>query len=226
MDAIKVFIAHRESKCGECGEEHGRHAWITLQEQKGAVCLSCADLDHLVYLPSDDTALTRRARRNSRLSAVVLKWSRARKRYERQGLLLKERALEQAEAECLADKDAREAARARAAERRADIDQQYVTSFARCVREMFPYCPPGREMVIATHACQKYSGRVGRSSSAKALDESAVRVGVAAHVRHTETQYDDLLAQGWDRFDARASVESKVEEVLEKRQTNLTPRAN
>ncbi len=223
MEDIKVFIAHGESKCGECGEELGRHAWITLQEQKGAVCLSCADLDHLVYLPSGDTALTRRARKNSRLSAVLLKWSRARKRYERQGLLVEERALETAEAECLADKDARAAARARAAERRAEIDMQYVTSFAQRVREIFPYCPPGRESVIAAHACQKYSGRVGRSLSAKALDESAIRLAVAAHVRHGETQYDELLMEGQDRFDARARVQSKVEEILEKWQSDLAP---
>ncbi len=223
MDDIKIFIAQRESKCGECGEGLGRHAWITLQEQKGAVCLSCADLDHLVYLPSGDTALTRRARKNSRLSAVVLKWSRARKRYERQGLLVEERALEQAEAECLADKDSRAAARARAAERREDIDEQYVTSFARRVREIFPHCPPGRELAIAAHACQKYSGRVGRSLSAKALDESAVRLAVAAHVRHWETPYDDLLMEGQDRFDARGSVVSKVEEILTKWESGLTP---
>lgn len=88
MDEIRVFISHRGSKCGECGEDLGAHAWITLQGEKGAVCLSCADLAHLVYLPSGDTALTRRARENSRLSAVVLRWSRARKRYERQGRAL------------------------------------------------------------------------------------------------------------------------------------------
>ncbi len=223
MDDIKVFIAHRESKCGECGEGLGRHAWITLQEQKGAVCLSCADLDHLVYLPSGDTALTRRARKNSRLSAVVLKWSRARKRYERQGLLVEERALERAEAECLADKDARAAARARAAERRAEMDERYVASFARRVREIFSHCPPGREIVIATHACLKYSGRVGRFSSAKALDVSAVRLAVAAHVRHRETQYDDLLMEGQDRFEARATVQPKVEEILENWEDGLRP---
>ena len=223
MDDIKVFIAHRESKCGDCGEDLGRHAWITLQEQKGAVCLSCADLDHLVYLPSGDTALTRRARKNSRLAAVVLKWSRARKRYERQGLLVEEKALENAEAECLADQDAREAARARAAERRKEIDAEYVSSFGRRVREIFPHCPPGRETVIAAHACQKYSGRVGRSLSAKALDESAIRLAVAAHVRHRETQYDDLLMEGCDRFEARATVQPKVEEVLESWEDGLTP---
>jgi len=215
MDEIKVFISHRESKCGECGEDLGPHAWITLQGEKGAVCLSCADLDHLVYLPAGDTALTRRARKNSRLSAVVLKWSRARKRYERQGLLVEERGLEQAEGECAADDAARGAARARAAERRADLDLHFVDSFARRIRALFPGCPPGREAEIATHACRKYSGRVGRSSAAKAFDASAVRLAVVAHVRHAETDYDRFLLEGNDREVARSRVARMVDEVVD-----------
>ncbi len=70
---LKVFISNRESQCDECGEDLGRHAWITLQEAKGALCLTCADLDHLVFLPSGDAALTRRSRKHSGLFAVVLK---------------------------------------------------------------------------------------------------------------------------------------------------------
>ena len=216
MDDIKVFISHRESKCGDCGEGLGSHAWITLQGEKGAVCLSCADLDHLVYLPAGDTALTRRARKNSRLCAVVLKWSRARKRYERQGLLVEERGLEQAEGECAADEAAREAARARAAERRAELDRHYVDAFARRIRELFPGCPPGREVEIATHACRKYSGRVGRSSAAKEFDGKAVRLAVVAHVRHAETDYDSYLLQGYGREAARSRVAPKVDEVVDR----------
>jgi hypothetical protein len=87
---LKVFITTGDSSCSECGKPLGRHAWITLVEGKGALCLACADLDHLAFLPSGDAALTRRARKHSTLSAVVLKWSRARKRYERQGLLVEE----------------------------------------------------------------------------------------------------------------------------------------
>lgn len=49
-------------------------------ENKGALCLSCADLDHLVFLPTGSAALTRRSAKYSILSAVVLKWSRARSR--------------------------------------------------------------------------------------------------------------------------------------------------
>ena len=85
---IKVFISHRDSKCDECGEKLGTQAWITLEEDKGALCLACADLDELVFLPTGDAALSRRSKKYSILSAVVLKFSRARRRYERQGSLL------------------------------------------------------------------------------------------------------------------------------------------
>ena len=67
---LKVFITTGDSSCGECGEQLGRHAWITLVEGKGALCLACADLDHLAFLLSGDAALTRRARKHSTLSAV------------------------------------------------------------------------------------------------------------------------------------------------------------
>jgi hypothetical protein len=211
---LKVFITAGESTCGECGEKLGRSAWITLAGERGALCLACADLDQLVFLPAGDAALTRRAGKHSGLSAVVLKWSRARKRYERQGMLVEEAALARAEAECLADAEARTRAREREAERRAEVDQVYVDRFARRVRELFPRSPSGIEFAIADHACRKYSGRVGRSAAAKALDEQAVQLAVAAHVRHAQTGYDALLASGVERHEARGRVRGHVETVL------------
>jgi len=193
---LKIFITTGQSVCSECGEELGRHSWITLVQDKGALCLSCADMHHLIFLPSGDAALTRRAGKYSTLSAVVLKWSRARKRYERQGLLVEERALQLAEQECLEDAEVRARRREREAERRAELDQEYVLRFAKRVRELFPHCPIGREHIIAEHACQKYSGRVGRSAGAKSLEEEFVRLAVIAHVRHAETNYDELLSRG------------------------------
>jgi len=74
--------------------------------------------------------------------------------------------------------------------------------------------PPGREVAIAEHACLKYSGRVGRSATAKSLDESAIRLAVVAHIRHVETDYDALLGSGYDRHEARAAVEPTVSRVL------------
>jgi len=214
IEELKVFISTRESICGECGENLGSKAWITLAGEKGALCMSCADLDHLIYLPSGDAALTRRAKKHSTLSAVVLRWSRARRRFERQGALVEEQALEKAEEECLADSEVRERRRNREAIRRQKLDRQYVEQFAQRVRELFPGCPAGREAAIAEHACQKFSGRVGRSAAAKSLDEAAVRLAVIAHIRHRETDYDRLLSRGYDRGEARVEVERAVGAVL------------
>lgn len=211
---LKVFITTGESSCSECDEDLGRNAWITLVEGKGALCLACADLDHLLFLPAGDAALTRRTRKHSTLSAVVLRWSRSRQRYERQGLLVEAEELERAEGECLADEKVRARRREREAARREELDQQYVQEFARRVRELYPRCPRGRDVAIAEHACLKYSGRVGRTAAAKSCDERAVRLAVVAHIRHTETRYDELLASGLDRSEARAEVEGQVAQVL------------
>jgi hypothetical protein len=213
-EEIKVFISHRDSTCDECGEDLGRKAWIKLVRDVGALCLTCADLDHLVFLASGDAALTRRARKYSRLSAVVLKFSRARRRYERQGLLVEEHALDLAEEECLADFEVRQRRKEREAERRAELDSEFVHEFANKVRELFPGMDPGKEHSIAGHACLKYSGRVGRSGAAKSLDKNAIRLAVVAHIRHNETNYDELLGRGWERSDARSIVADRIDEVL------------
>jgi len=211
---LKVFISGRESKCDECKEDLGHHAWITLDKKKGALCLACADLDHLVFLASGNAALSRRARRSSVLSAIVLKWSHGRKRYERQGILVEEKALEMAESECLADEESRARRREREAERRAESDRDYIEQFARRVRALFPMCPAQREFTIADHAWRKYSGRIGRTATAKRFEESAIRLAVIAHIRHSETFYDQLLAKGYDREEARARIEEKVLKIL------------
>ena len=212
---LKVFISSRKSRCDECGEDLGHGAWILLQgDDKGAACLSCADLDHLVFLPSGDAALTRRSRKYSKLAAIVLKWSRPRKRYERQGLLVENAAVELAEHECKADADTRKLRRAQAAIRSAELDAEYIANFATRVRELYPNCPIGREKVIAEHACRKYSGRVGRSAMAKELDKEAFYIAVAAHVRHQETNYDELLLSHFERRQAREQVQAQVSHVL------------
>ncbi len=213
-EEIKVFITGRESVCDECGEDLGRGAWIQLTGERGALCLSCADLDHLIFLPAGDAALTRRSKKHSVLWAVVLKWSRPRKRYERQGLLVEQKALERAETECLEDAEVRARRRERAAVRRTELDQRYLEAFAAQVRRLYPSCPRGREEVIAEHACLKYSGRVGRSAAAKRLDEEMLRLAVRAHVRHRETKYDEYLVRGDGRDLARAAIAEDVDRVL------------
>ncbi len=115
----------------------------------------------------------------------------------------------------MADADARARRREREAVRRTELDQEYVERFAARVREprTRPRCPPGRDVVIAEHACLKYSDRVGRSAAAKKLDETAIRLAVIAHIRHTETQYDKFLANGYERHEAHAQVEEMIAQV-------------
>ena len=103
----------------------------------------------------------------------------------------------------------------RVLERRAELDQDYIQRLMTRVRELFPNSPIGREQVIAEHACQKYSGRVGRTAGAKNLDEKAILLAVTAHIRHTETDYDQLLAEGVERRLAREQVRDAIDTVLE-----------
>jgi hypothetical protein len=143
-----------------------------------------------------------------------LKWSQARRRYERQGLLVEDEALARAETECLEDEEARARRREREAVRRAEEDADFVSRFAERLGELYPASPPERRGAIAAHACRKYSGRVGRSAAGKGLDERAVELAVVAHVRHTETEYDTLLGRGWERRQARRRVGAEVDRVL------------
>ena len=214
QDDILVFAITKESECAECARALGRGNLLKIEHDR-PLCMACADLDHLLFLPSGDAALTRRAGKYSTLRPVVLRFSRARKRYERQGILVEEAALQRAERECLADADARARARHRAAERRAEEDAEYVTTFARRLGERYPGCPPREQQTIARHAAHKHSGRIGRSAAAKRFDPGAIDLAVRAHVRHAHTRYDQLLSQGHDRAAARASVAADVAQVLE-----------
>jgi hypothetical protein len=81
-----VFILVRESKCAECGRELYKGNFLRVEKER-PLCLDCADLAHLEFLPRGDTAVTRRASKYSPLRVVVVRWSRTRKRYERQGIL-------------------------------------------------------------------------------------------------------------------------------------------
>jgi hypothetical protein len=212
---IVVFSIVKPGQCRACGRGIEPGEFLRIEKEQ-PLCIGCADLDHLVYLPSGDTALTRRSRRYSTLSAVVLRFSRARKRYERQGILVEEEALEKAEHECLADEEQRARARARAALVRERIDAEYVRAFGERIAEQYPSCPKDEAEKIAQHACRKHSGRVGRSAAARQFDGDAIALAVAAHVRHRHSSYDTLLAQGWDRGDARRAVASAVGEVLDR----------
>lgn len=208
---LVVIQPLKDFTCAECGDEWGD---LLIMDDKGPVCMSCADMDHLVFLSAGDAALTRRAKKASRLSAVVVRWSRARKRYERQGILVEEPALQEAERQCLADSDARLRRRERDAARRADEDVEFQRRFATQVALLYPGCPAQRAQAIACHAGLRGSGRVGRSAAGRALDEQAITLAVVASIRHEDTDYDDLLMSGVGREEARDRIRPAIARIL------------
>jgi hypothetical protein len=212
---IVVFSVVRPSQCTECGAELWKGSLLRLEGDK-VLCTGCADLDHLEFLPAGDAALTRRASKYSTLRVVVVRWSRARKRYERQGMLVEPEALHRAEEESLADAEVRARRQARAAERRELEDDEFVTAFAGAIREQYPGCPATEATEIAKHACRKYSGRVGRTKAAKEFSPEPIRLAVIAHIRHARTDYDELLARYADRDTAREQIRGKVSAILDK----------
>jgi hypothetical protein len=209
---LVVVVPLNDWTCTAC---HGTGEFHVLEDGR-PICLTCADMDHLVFLPAGDAALTRRAKKASGLSAVVLRLNRRRGRYERQGLLVEEAALELAEDQCLADEDVRARRRERDRERRADEDLELRAGTAREIRRMFPGCPAERAEAIARHTGARGSGRVGRSAAGRALDEAAVRAAIVASVRHEDTGYDALLMSGVPRAVARERIRADVDRVLDR----------
>ncbi|OXS36142.1 DUF2293 domain-containing protein [Streptomyces sp. XY006] len=208
---LLVFQPLKRRQCAEC--RRGPLPLLVL-EDSAPRCLDCADLGHLVFLPRGDTALTRRSREESVLSAVVVRFNRRKSRYERQGVLVEEAALARAEQRCLADSEARRRRRVRDARRRADQDALFAQAFAAEILRLLPGCPPDRARAIAAHASERGSGRVGRSAAGRALTEDAVMAAVVASVRHLDTPYDRLLMSGVPRHEARRRIAAAVETVL------------
>ena len=180
-----------------------------------ALCVSCADLDHLEYLPRGDAALTRRAKKYSGLSAVVVRFSRSRGRHERQGLLVEVTALELAEEECRADSQQRAERCRRDEVRRREQDRDLVARMTQAILGLFPACPPEEARAIAAHTAARGSGRVGRTSAGRALEPEPLTAAVVATIRHNHTRYDQLLMRGWSRRDARDTVRDVIDRMIE-----------
>jgi hypothetical protein len=210
---LLVIAAGKPWTCASCSAQFQRGDLLRMDDA-GPLCMDCADLGHLEYLARGDAALTRRAKRSSRLSAVVVKWSRARQRYERQGILAEAEAIATAERECLTDAEVRERRRERDAQRRVGEDERFVADLADAIRTLFPGCSAERADRIARHAGARSSGRIGRTSAGRALDPDAVRLAVIAAVRHEDTEYEELLMRGVSRAEARELVRDDVDQIL------------
>lgn len=212
-----VWISDRDDeRCGACKAPLVRGDLVHLHREKGVRCLKCAGLDGLVFLPSGDPALTRRAAAASARHAVVVKFSRARKRNERQGVLVEEAALALAQESCARDAEKREAIGKKRRVQAEIADADYRRQFESKILELFPSCPASEARAIAEHACRKYSGRVGRTAAAKSFDPKMIVLAIRARIRHEFTDYDERLGLEGDRDLARAEVRDAVDTVADR----------
>jgi hypothetical protein len=90
-------------KCHRCGGTGS----LLIMETPGPACLECVKIDDLEFLASGDALLTRRAKAKSARHAVVVRFSRTRGRYERQGWLVEPQALQDAKREIAEQKRSR-----------------------------------------------------------------------------------------------------------------------
>ena len=193
-DEIVVFWVVRPTRCTECGSELPDGSLLRLEQEK-ALCMACADLDSLEFLPRGDPAVTRRASKYSTLRAVVVRGpALASAMSGKESSPSRVRSTGPRKSRWPTPRSGPVARPARPSARTLE-DQEYVAEFARAIRAQFPGCPAGEEAMIARHACRKYSDRVGRSAAARAFDPEAIRLAVAAHVRHVHTDYDELLGR-------------------------------
>jgi hypothetical protein len=88
-ELVVVQPLNAEWRCHRCGGTGD----LLMMENPGPACLRCVGLDDLAFLPAGDALLTRRAKAKSTRYAVVVRFSKTRRRYERQGLLVEPQAL-------------------------------------------------------------------------------------------------------------------------------------
>jgi hypothetical protein len=210
-----VFQTSKEAACSECGLELFQGDLLFMDGDQ-PLCLTCAGFGDLEFLSAGNVALTRRSTKYSSKTAVVVRWSRARKRYERQGIMAETAAIEKAEQECLEDADERAAARVRNAQRRTKEDEELVVRMKEEIAKLFPGCPAEEVATIAEHTAVRGSGRVGRSEAGRSLAADALTAAVIASIRHRHTNYDNLLAFGTPRPIARQQIAEKIDQVLER----------
>jgi len=88
------FCITKSAICDACHCELEKGNFL-YKEQEKVLCMQCSGFDKFIFLPYGNAKRTRRAKQHSQRYAVVVRFSRTRKRYERQGLLVEENVLEE-----------------------------------------------------------------------------------------------------------------------------------
>lgn len=212
-----IYLTKREKlHCQKCKKAIPKgKAFVADSEDYNGVCLRCSPFKSYTLLPPGNVALTRRSKKHSTLCGVLLFWNQRRRRYERKGQYVEAVAIELAKKECAADEALRAEKNKKAAAKREVEDKIYIQEFGKAIRVNYPNCPANREFEIAKHACEKYSGRVGRSAAAKQFDDKMIDLAVEAHVRHTETSYDNQFGKGRRKKEIRSDLKATIVRIMQ-----------
>lgn len=212
-DLLVFQLVGEPCDCRECGVGVDKGEMFYLEQQQ-PICLDCADLAHLEFLPSGDATLTRRSRKHSPLTVVVKRFNQRRKKYDRRGILVTAQAIEAARAQNESDAEQRARIREQAELRRQKLDTKLVNQMQTMILADFPNCPPDEAAEIAMHTAERGSGRVGRSAAGRRLEAKPIELAVFAWIRHQHTEYDSLLMDGVERQMARDLIRHKQQEVI------------
>ena len=164
-----IYLTKREKlSCSYCKKPvRFGDMYVAETENHRGTCFTCSPFVKTTFLEPGNAALTRRSKKHSSVCGILFQWNKRRRRFERKGQYVEAKAIELAQKECEADAQKRALNNEKAAIKRAANDKIYIAEFSKAIRKLYPSCPKNREVAIAKHACEKYSGRVGRSANAK-----------------------------------------------------------
>ncbi len=213
-----IYINKKEKlTCPKCRKHIPKEDFVVFEtEDAKGICFACSPFATYLFLPPGEVAMTRRSKKHSTHCGVVFERNERRRRFERRGQYVEASALNKARTECNADKEKRAISNQKASIVREKQDKIYLTEFAKVIRSYYPGCPKGRETTIAQHACEKHSGRVGRSAHAKEFDKKTVDLAVEAHIRHAETNYDLQFNKGKKKKEIRLDVKFDILKIMNK----------
>ena len=181
-----MFSTLRDLRCSQCQADLP-HGSFLLIENREPLCLTCAELDHLVYVPRGSPAEPRRSETQHTVrrrcpvqpKAQALRASRDPRGGGGAGESAGGVPVRRGGAGLPSERDAL---------RRSGEDRALVERLADKICELFPACPPGEANAIAICRAVRGSGRVGRSSAGRSLDDAAVTLAVIAFIRHRYTR--------------------------------------
>lgn len=89
------------------------------------------------------------------------------------------------------------------------MDERLRTKWEAELTRRYPNMPQEEISEVAGYATSRGSGRVGRSATI----EDPCRAAVIAHIRHTHTNYEEILESGTDRETARSMVGEDIARI-------------